>query len=131
MSINLVLNLDRVSVLQAVSRLCEMNNMLLYLPSLKHQEGSPEIIPKVQKFNSFELCTIILGAVPQKAQRMYYALHPEEFTCDVDQLRKQLEKIRDDHAAEKERFNQLLKIAGLAQKARVTCAATNSPLFSQ
>ena len=36
MSINLVLNLDRVSVLQAVSRLHEMNDMLLYLPSLKH-----------------------------------------------------------------------------------------------
>ena len=49
---------------------------------------------------------------------MYYALHPEEFTCYVDQLRKQLEKIRDDQAAEKERFKQLVKSTGLAPKGK-------------
>ena len=110
---NLVLNMDRATAIQLITRVRQMNRMLPYLPSLRHQENCPDVIPMVTMFNEYELCTIILGALTVRIAKLYYAIHPEEHPVDVELLARQLEKIREEHASERARFLENARAAGL------------------
>ena len=108
-----IFNLERCTALQIITRTKTLNRYLPYLPSLRYEEGCPDVIPVVRMFNDYELCTLILGGLTVKMSTAYNAIHGEQHAIDVNLLGRQLEKVRDDKIDERDRFLQNARKAGL------------------
>ena len=71
----MILNTHKwVSVLQRVSRVVEINNMIPCLPCLKRKEESQANLSTYDSsFSGIGLCTVVLGTCPAQTVTLHYA----------------------------------------------------------
>ena len=82
---------DVVKIVQQVSRLESMNQMIKYLPCLKHMEGSPADMPTMNKpFSELEMCTNLIATLPMKMSTAYYASNGQYFPVSMKKLEEDL-----------------------------------------
>ena len=74
-----------------------MNQKLVYLPCLKHKEGSPTAWPALHiSYSELESCGILLHSTPLRIVTAYYASAHAEFPTCLRTLTSQLSRIVDD-----------------------------------
>ena len=74
-----------------------MNQKLVYLPSLKHKEGSTAAWPLMNiVYSELESCGIVLHSTPMRIVTSYYASAHDEFLTCFRTLMSTLSRIMDD-----------------------------------
>ena len=82
---------DVVNIVQHVSWLDAMNQMILYLPCLKHMEGLLADLPTMNtKFSKLEMYTNLIPSMPLKMSMAYYASKGQHFPKSWKKLEEDL-----------------------------------------
>ena len=105
---------DPVTIVQHVSRLTSMNQMIKYLPCLKHVEGSPTDMPTMNKpFSELEMCTILITTLPLRMSTAYYASKGQHFPQDMKKLEEDLILVEAQVQRQDKIMRELRSQAGL------------------
>ena len=105
---------DVVKIVQQVSRLENMNQMIKYLPCLKHMEGSPDNLPTMNsQFSELEMCTNLIATLPMKMSTAYYASKGQHFPTSMKKLEEDLILTEAQVQRQDKMINELRSKAGL------------------
>ena len=119
MTTNMVLNTEKsITIKICGGRVIEMINALLYLPCLKHKEGSPTVMTvRNVKYTEIERCTIVLNAVSNlRTSTTFYASVQDKFPTDIIKLTLQLNIVCNQDKEHKRLLNDLASMMGLTTK---------------
>ena len=105
---------DNVTIVQLFARLILLNEMTKYLPCLKHVEGSPADLPRMNvPFTELEMCTNVIASLPLSIATGYYAQKGMHFPTKLTQLKEDLIRV----AASVQRHDKM--IADIRAKAGI------------
>ena len=105
---------DNVTIVQLFARLIILNEMTKYLPCLKHVEGSPADLPKMNvPVTELEMCTNVIASLPLSIATGYYAQKGMHFPTKLTQLKEDLIRV----AASVQRHDKM--IADIRAKAGI------------
>jgi len=105
---------DTVRIVQLFSRMKDLNDMMKYLPCLKHIEGLPANLPTMNvPFSELDMCTNIIGALPVPMSTAYYASKGQHFPVCMKKLEEDLILIEASVQRQHKMMNDLRARAGL------------------
>ena len=107
---------EEVKIVQFFSRMHALNEMIEYLPCLKHVEDSPADLPKMNEpFTELDMCTNILSALPVKMTVAYYASKGQHFPTSMKKLEEDLILVEAQVQRQDKMMQDLRSKAGLSK----------------
>jgi len=92
------IKLGPVSIKALYNRVLQINSYIQYLPCLKDSSFATKDTPRMNvPFNKYELCQVIMRALPERWQTQYDMTH-KVIASDPNALREELEKIERNEA---------------------------------
>ena len=89
---------ELVTCPQLISRMVMLNEMTSYLPCMKHMEGSPAEMPRMDvPFSELEMCTHVLAALPVDLTVAYWAAKGMHFPTSLKALQEDLKRVEAQH----------------------------------
>ena len=107
---------EEVKIVQFFSRMHALNEMIEYLPCLKHVEDSPVDLPIMNvPFTELDMCTNILSALPVKMTVAYYASKGQHFPTSMKKLEEDLILVEAQVQRQDKMMQDLRSKAGISK----------------
>ena len=107
---------EEVKIVQFFSRMHALNEMIEYLPCLKHVEDSPVDLPIMNvPFTELDMCTNILSALPVKMTVAYYASKGQHFPTSMKKLEEDLILVEAQVQRQDKMMQDLCSKAGISK----------------
>jgi hypothetical protein len=107
---------EEVKIVQFFSCMHALNEMIEYLPCLKHEEDSPADLPIMNvPFTELDMCTNILSALPVKITVAYYASKGQHFPTSMKKLEEDLSLVEAQVQRQDKMMQDLRSKAGISK----------------